>query len=64
MKIDDNYPIGKKLIEEMRQYSEAVEFETPVVVKDNVPEGYMTGEEFEKRAMEKVNKFCDEHGIL
>ena len=28
------------------------------------PEGFMTGEEFTKRAMKKVRKFCDENGIL
>ena len=25
---------------------------------------YMSSEEFRKRAREKVNKFCDKHGIL
>ena len=25
---------------------------------------YMSSEEFRKRAIEKVNKFCDKHGIL
>ena len=28
------------------------------------PEGFMTGEEFTKRAMEKVRKFCNDNGIL
>jgi hypothetical protein len=28
------------------------------------PKGYMTGEEFRRRAIEKVNTFCDKHGIL
>ena len=28
------------------------------------PEGYTTSEEFRKLAVKKVNKFCDEHGIL
>jgi len=27
------------------------------------PEGYMTAEEFRKRAIIKVNRFCDCHGI-
>ena len=31
----------------------------------NVESGrYMSCEEFRKRAIEKVNKFCDKHGIL
>jgi hypothetical protein len=25
---------------------------------------YMSSEEFRKRSIEKVNKFCDKHGIL
>ena len=64
VKIDDSHPLGKKLIAEMRKYSEAVEFETPAIVNDIAPEGYMTSSEFEKRAMKKVDKFCNEHGIL
>lgn len=32
--------------------------------KSRIPKGYMTGEEFRKRAMLKVNKFCDKHDIL
>ena len=28
------------------------------------PEGYMTSEEFRKRAIVKVHTFCAEHGIL
>jgi hypothetical protein len=31
----------------------------------NVESGrYMSSEEFRKRAIEKVNKFCDKHGVL
>ena len=29
-----------------------------------IPEGYMTSEEFRRRATIKVNQFCDRHGIL
>ena len=29
-----------------------------------IPEGYMTSEEFHRRAIIKVNQFCDKHGIL
>ena len=28
------------------------------------PEGFMTGEEFTKRAIEKVRRFCNDNGIL
>jgi len=34
-------------------------------VRESVaPEGYMTSEEFKKRAVAKVNAFCDKYGIL
>ena len=29
-----------------------------------IPEGYMTGEEFVRRGIEKIDKFCKEHGLL
>ena len=29
-----------------------------------IPEGYMSLEEFRRRATIKVNQFCDRHGIL
>jgi len=35
-----------------------------MVTSANTPEGYMSSVEFRKRAFEKVNKFCDRHGIL
>ena len=31
---------------------------------DIMPEGYISSEEFRKRAFEKVDKFCDKYGIL
>jgi len=37
---------------------------TSTNTKSVAPEGYMSSEEFRKRAFEKVNKFCDTHGIL
>ena len=35
-----------------------------IPVGDVAPEGYITGKEFRKRAIQKVNTFCDKHGIL
>jgi len=29
-----------------------------------IPEGYMTGDEFEKGCIEDIEKFCNEHGLL
>ena len=43
---------------------EKMEYNACSFVNNFVPEGYMTSEEFRKRAMAKVNTFCDEHGIL
>jgi len=63
VKIDDTTRNGKRILEEIRKYRTGVVFENPAVT-GIVPEGYMTAEEFEKKAMEKVNKFCNEHGIL
>ena len=31
---------------------------------DIMPEGYISSEEFRKRAIEKVDKFCNKYGIL
>ena len=64
VKIDYNYPTGKKLITEMRQYTEAVTFEDPTVVNDVVPEGYMTSSEFRKNTREHLDKVCRENGLL
>jgi len=62
VKIDDSFPSGKRLLEELRRHRKAVEFENPT--KNGViPEGYMTVDEFEKQAIQMVHKFCDEHGI-
>ena len=62
VKINDSFPSGKRLLEELRRHRKAVEFENPT--KNGViPEGYMTVDEFEKQAIKMVHKLCDEHGI-
>jgi len=62
VKINDGFPSGRKLLEELRRHRKAVEFENPT--KNGViPEGYITVDEFEKQAIQMVHKFCDEHGI-
>jgi hypothetical protein len=62
VKINDSFPSGKRLLEELRRHRKAVEFENPT--KNGViPEGYLTVDEFEKQAIKIVHKFCDEHGI-
>jgi len=50
MEIDD---------EPRRYYSD----ENPAIT-GKIPEGYMTGDEFVRRGVENVERFCKEHGIL
>ena len=45
------------------KYTQMTHFEK-LSEDNNMPEGYMSSEEFRKRAFEKANKFCDKHGIL
>ena len=61
--LNDEYVDVKELLKEIRRYKQGVHFANPS--DDNVvPVGYMSSEEFRKRAFEKVNTFCDKHGIL
>jgi hypothetical protein len=60
---DDNYLDVRKLLDEIRCFKQGVHFESNAI-ENIVPHGYMTGGEFRKRAIVKVNTFCDEHGIL
>ena len=48
---------------EIGHRSEKVRFEN-LFCDSFVPEGYISSEEFRKRAFEKVSKFCNKHGIL
>ncbi|MEI6139820.1 MAG: hypothetical protein WCP85_11185 [Mariniphaga sp.] len=63
VKIDDNTRNGKKIITDLLRYRKGVEFENPAVT-GIIPEGYVTGDEFEKQVKEKVVFYCKEHGIL
>ena len=45
--------------EPRRWYSD----ENPAIT-GKIPEGYMTGDEFERRCIEDIEKFCKEHGLL
>ena len=59
--LDDRY---SNLLREIRSQEQGVRFEYHLV-SDNVnQEEYMTSEEFRKRAIVKVDKFCKKHGIL
>lgn len=53
IKINDNTPSGKKLIEELRLHPNSVEF-TDTTTNMDAPEGYVIGDEFVKRGKERM----------
>jgi hypothetical protein len=63
VKIDDKTRNGKKILNELRHYRSGVEFENPAVT-GVVPEGYVTGDEFEAQVKENINSYCKKNGIL
>jgi len=42
-----------------RYYSD----ENPAIT-GKIPEGYITGDEFVRRGIENIERFCKEHGLL
>ena len=63
VRIDDTTRNGKKALNDLRRYQNGVEFENPAD-KGVAPEGYVTGDEFEKQVNEKINTYCKKSGIL
>jgi hypothetical protein len=63
IKIDDNTPTGKRLINELRRHSNVVVFENPSIA-GAIPEGYMTGDEFFSGIKEELKKRSQENGLL
>jgi len=63
VKIDDNTRNGKKIITDLRRYRKGVEFDNPAI-RGVVPDGYVTGDEFEKQVKENLDSYCKENGIL
>jgi hypothetical protein len=63
LKIDDNTPIGKRLIHELRKYHNEVTFENPSLTGE-APEGYMTGDVFFSGIKEELKKRSQENGLL
>jgi len=49
----------RKVDEPRRYYSD----ENPAIT-GKIPEGYMTGDEFVRKGIENIEKFCKEHGLL
>ena len=63
VKIDDQTRNGKKVLTELRRYRTGVKFENPAET-GVVPEGYVTGDEFESLVKENLNSYCKKNGIL
>jgi len=57
------YLDDEQIVAEIPRYKRGVRLENPAV-SGIVPEGYITSDEFRKLAIAKVNRFCDEHGLL
>ena len=63
VKINDNTATGKQVINDLRKHTKTVKFVNPVV-DGNVPEGYMTGDEFFEGIKKELKKRCLENGLL
>ncbi len=63
VRIDDNTRNGKKLMAEIQRYKKGVEFDNPAKT-GIVPDGYVTGDEFEMKVKENIQTYCKQHGIL
>lgn len=63
VKINDNTPNGKRIIEELRNNNKEVEFVSSIV-NLNVPEGYMTSDDFWNTSRANLDKICKKHGLL
>ena len=62
VKIDTGTAPGKRALQDLKRYRKGVEFEKPFI--NGIPEGYMTGDEFVRRAKEGLRKKLREHGYL
>ncbi|MFZ4583083.1 MAG: hypothetical protein ACOYM7_10580 [Paludibacter sp.] len=63
VKISDHTPTGKRILEELRNNYKEVEFVSSTV-NSNVPEGYMTSDEFRKNVKSKIYKHYQENGLI
>jgi len=63
VKINDNTPTGKRVINDLRKYTKTVKFVNPIA-NGTVPEGYMTGDEFFGGIKKELKKRCLENGLL
>ena len=63
VKIDDTTTAGKRFMRDFFRVRKGIEFENPAVT-GNVPEGYMTGEEFVRSVKEDIINYSKKHGLL
>ena len=63
VKINDNTPNGKRIIEDLRKNYKDVEF-VDSTINQNVQEGYMTSDEFRKNVKSKIQKHYQENGLI
>jgi hypothetical protein len=63
VRIDDNTRNGKKLLAEIQHYKKGIEFDNPAKT-GKVPDGYVTGDEFEMKVKENIQAYCKQHGVL
>ena len=63
VKIDTNTTPGKRALQDLKKFRKGVEFENPMM-SGIIPEGYMTGDEFEKRTIERLEQKLKNYGYL
>ena len=63
IKVDDKTEAGKKILEIARRARKGVEIDNPAI-SGNIPEGYMTGEEWARQVKEGLKKKLQENGYL
>ena len=63
IKIDDTTRNGKKILNDLRRYRSGVEFENPAIT-GKIPDGYVTGDEFEQKVKENIENYCKKNGII
>jgi hypothetical protein len=61
VKINTETPVGRRLIKQLQRYPESARFETPATTE--IPEGYVTLEEFREEAKKRVRNLLNTNGI-
>lgn len=63
VKIDTATAPGKRALQDLKKFRKGVTFENPMM-SGIIPDGYMTGDEFERRVMEGLRQKLKAHGYL